>query len=92
MVSATLRHKTLGITADTDTSVLPEVAKAAAEAAAQIVPRQTMPDGASGTTSIRGQEARQEDVFPNKRPGQAGWGGWGSNPRPADYESAALTC
>ena len=19
------------------------------------------------------------------------WGGWGSNPRPADYESAALT-
>ena len=21
-----------------------------------------------------------------------GWGGWGSNPRPADYESAALTC
>jgi hypothetical protein len=20
------------------------------------------------------------------------WGGWGSNPRPADYESAALTC
>ena len=24
--------------------------------------------------------------------GQTGWGGWGSNPRPADYESAALTC
>jgi uridine kinase len=24
--------------------------------------------------------------------GQAWWGGWGSNPRPADYESAALTC
>ena len=22
---------------------------------------------------------------------QARWGGWGSNPRPADYESAALT-
>jgi hypothetical protein len=21
----------------------------------------------------------------------AEWGGWGSNPRPADYESAALT-
>jgi Phage integrase family len=31
----------------------------------------------------------------DKRPGQTtddhGWGGWGSNPRPADYESAALT-
>ena len=30
-----------------------------------------------------------------KRPGQGAddheWGGWGSNPRPADYESAALT-
>jgi len=24
--------------------------------------------------------------------GQTWWGGWGSNPRPADYESAALTC
>jgi hypothetical protein len=24
--------------------------------------------------------------------GQTVWGGWGSNPRPADYESAALTC
>jgi len=23
---------------------------------------------------------------------QTVWGGWGSNPRPADYESAALTC
>ena len=23
--------------------------------------------------------------------GQDGWGGWVSNPRPADYESAALT-
>jgi hypothetical protein len=23
---------------------------------------------------------------------QMWWGGWGSNPRPADYESAALTC
>ena len=22
---------------------------------------------------------------------QLWWGGWGSNPRPADYESAALT-
>ncbi len=23
--------------------------------------------------------------------GQTWWGGWGSNPRPTDYESAALT-
>ena len=40
---------------------------------------------------------RPPDDLPgtDKRPGQTtddhGWGGWGSNPRPADYESAALT-
>jgi hypothetical protein len=48
-----LRHKTLSITADTYTSVLPEVARAAAEAAATIVPRRTVPKGASGGTSTR---------------------------------------
>jgi hypothetical protein len=32
-----------------------------------------------------------EDVFRHIMPGQMWWGGWGSNPRPADYESAALT-
>jgi hypothetical protein len=53
-----LRRKTLGITADTYTSVLPEVAKAAAEAVAQIVPRKSVPKDASAAASIRGQEAR----------------------------------
>jgi len=52
VVSAMLRHKTLGITADTYTSVLPEVARAAAEAASLIVPRQSLPKGASGGASI----------------------------------------
>lgn len=35
-----------------------------------------------------------EKAFPQVRtilPGDAGWGGWDSNPRPTDYESAALT-
>jgi hypothetical protein len=35
-----------------------------------------------------------ENAFPQVRtilPGAARWGGWDSNPRPTDYESAALT-
>jgi integrase len=52
VVSAMLRHKTLAITADTYTSVLPEVARAAAEAASRIVPRQAVPDSASDAASI----------------------------------------
>ncbi|HEX2809456.1 MAG TPA: tyrosine-type recombinase/integrase, partial [Kineosporiaceae bacterium] len=39
VVSESLGHSSLSITADTYTSVLPEVAKAAAEAVASIVPR-----------------------------------------------------
>ena len=39
IVSATLGHSTLGITADTYTSVFPEVATEAAEAAAAPIPR-----------------------------------------------------
>ena len=31
--------------------------------------------------------ARNRRIFP----GQGQWGGWGSNPRPADYESSMLT-
>jgi hypothetical protein len=34
-----------------------------------------------------GPPARPPDAFPQV----SRWGGWGSNPRPADYESAALT-
>ncbi len=51
VVSEMLRHKTLSITADTYTSVVPEVARAAAEAAVQVVPRRSVPKGASGATS-----------------------------------------
>ena len=51
VVSAMLRHSTLSITADTYTSVLPEVARAAAEAAATIVPRRIVPNDANGTAS-----------------------------------------
>jgi peptidoglycan hydrolase-like protein with peptidoglycan-binding domain len=41
VISEMLRHSTTQITSDTYTSVLPEVARKAAEAAAGLVPRQT---------------------------------------------------
>jgi len=50
VVSEMLRHKALSITADTCTTVVPEVARAAAEEAAAIVPRRNVPKGASGAT------------------------------------------
>lgn len=51
VVSEMLRHKTLAITADTYTSVVPEVARVAAEAAAQVVPRRIVPVGVSAAAS-----------------------------------------
>lgn len=40
------------------------------------------------------RKSAAKSAFPQVRtilPGDAGWGGWDSNPRPTDYESAALT-
>jgi hypothetical protein len=42
VVQAMLRHSSITVTADMYTSVLPEVARAAAEATAQMVPRKSM--------------------------------------------------
>jgi hypothetical protein len=50
VVSEMLGHSTIAITADTYTSVLPEVAREAAEAAARMVPRST-PTGPTGPIS-----------------------------------------
>lgn len=45
VVSSMLRHSSITITADTYISVLPETARAAAEAAAAVVPRRAGPSG-----------------------------------------------
>ncbi|MBC7374653.1 MAG: tyrosine-type recombinase/integrase [Frankiales bacterium] len=50
VVSEMLGHSTIAITADTYTSVLPEVARQAAEAAVRLVPRRT-PTGYRGPMS-----------------------------------------
>jgi integrase len=95
VVSQMLRHRTLAITADTYTSVVPEVARAAAEAAISVVPRRSVPKDASGVPSSSlapGLESSSPATAQEgNMPVQDWWGGWGSNPRPADYESAALT-
>jgi integrase len=80
VVSAMLRHKTLGITADTYTLVLPEVARAAAEAASQIVPRRIVSEGVSDAASIplasrtkrRGKRMRSGTKGQVKRGGAGG--------------------
>jgi hypothetical protein len=48
-------------------------------------------DAASG--HAEGGQKPPRPIAPHEgiHAGQEGWGGWGSNPRPTDYESAALT-
>jgi hypothetical protein len=43
-------------------------------------------------SSHEGAAAKSQLAGQDPTAGHAEWGGWGSNPRPADYESAALTC
>jgi hypothetical protein len=95
VVSEQLGHTTTQITRDIYLSVLPQVAHAAAEAAAALVPRAAKsPDDAAGVhtpcTSADIPDTRN-DLQSSRNPGQTVWGGRDSNPRPRDYESPALT-
>lgn len=104
-IKEVLRHTTIQLTSDTYTSLLPNIDREAAERAAQLVPRRG-PRGAGETSGLTsgsrpGDKPRTASVFKTdkKAPPQVTghssptgrWGGWGSNPRPTDYESAALT-
>ncbi len=85
-ISDRLGHSTIGITADTYVHVLPATAQESAERRAALVPRALCPPRAHKasedlSTAADGDRTRRSN----------GWGGWGSNPRPTDYESAALT-
>jgi hypothetical protein len=75
VVSETLRHKTLAITADTYTSVVPEVARAAAT----IVPRQIKPKIASGaaSTSLASGSRNTTGRSPRRKNAQLRTGGAG---------------
>ena len=61
VVSDQLGHSSLGITADTYTSVLPAVATAAAEAVAGIVPRREPEDS---QRTAPGTASREEEAVP----------------------------
>ncbi len=85
-ISDRLGHSTIGITADIYAHVLPATARESAERRAASVPRALCPPRAHEAsedlaTGAAGDRTRRSNE----------WGGWGSNPRPTDYESAALT-
>jgi len=94
LTSQMLGHSSTAITEQVYTSVFEDVEREAAESAAALVPRaHRAPTGADvptvcppvGRVGARGPAPRGETT------GQDRWGGWGSNPRPRDYESHALT-
>src|SRR3954453_9672927 len=106
VVSHELGHSSIQITQDLYTSALPQVSKAAADAVAALLAGsrqatdQADAQGPSGqvagrlahTSHTRGDETDSRLVGGmDMTAGQSGWGGWGSNPRPKDYESSALT-
>jgi integrase len=97
VVSEQLGHSTTQITRDIYLSVMPQVAQAAAEATAAIVPRAAKSANVHdsvGTLCAPGDISdTEDDLQTGKTPGQRGWGGWDSNPGPRDYEvSRAHPC
>jgi integrase len=95
VVSEQLGHSTTQITRDIYMSVMPEVAQAAADAAAALVPRAAKKTATTDSVPTVCPPAdkpdTEDDLQTGKTPGQKGWGGWDSNPGPRDYESLALT-
>ena len=81
---------------DRYTHPLEQAHLAAAELTAALVRKATV-GGVTGTDvpilfPSEAGAAKSQPAGNRSTAGQMWWGGWGSNPRPADYESAALTC
>jgi len=94
LTSQMLGHSSTAITQQVYLSVFEDVEREAAESAAALIPRAhraptdaDVPTSCSpgGRVGARGSAAKDETAVQNR------WGGWGSNPRPRDYESHALT-
>ncbi|MGI5274136.1 site-specific integrase [Nonomuraea sp. CA-218870] len=67
--SSMLRHSSLSITSDIYTSVLPEMARAAAEASAALVPRKSLVEGVSPTGGLPSvSPAPSQVVLPSSPP------------------------
>jgi integrase len=67
VVSEQLGHSSLAITADTYTSVLPAVARAAAEAVAGIIPRSSRNGGVAAALPVGYHDGRKEATMGEKR-------------------------
>ena len=89
-------HATAAFTRDTYQHVYPELARAAANKTASIVPRGNVKQNYAKTsvhtmcTPADKTDSNPEPVI-GGTPGQPWWGGPGSNRRPTGYESVALT-
>jgi hypothetical protein len=89
-----LGHSSTTSTEQVYPSVVEDVEREAAESAAALVPPVPTVRPPTPMCSLR---ARLRAVWFQRRAsngetaGQDRWGGWGSNPRPRDYESHALT-
>ena len=93
VVSKMLGHSTLAFTVDRYTHLLEGTGRRAAIAVETGVPRaaqRSCDQSVTNTASDEISAKRARSKSPGQRPVDQ-WGGWGSNPRPTDYESAALT-
>ena len=94
LTSQMLRHASTAITEQVYTSVFEDVERAVAEQAAALVPRahRAAADAPVPTSCPPADAARTRPAGAQRETaGEDRWGGWGSNPRPRDYESHALT-
>jgi hypothetical protein len=94
LTSQLLGHASTAITEQVYTSVFEDVDREAAEQAAALVSRaHRAAADASVPTSCPpvGTAGAKRTASDGESAGQSAWGGWGSNPRPRDYESHALT-
>lgn len=95
LTSQMLGHASTAITEQVYTSVFEDVEREAAEQAAALVPRaHRVPTGSSGDADVPtmcppvGTVGTSGTARKGETAGQPRWGGWGSNPRPGDYETA----
>ncbi|MCW2538035.1 MAG: phage integrase [Modestobacter sp.] len=94
LTSQMLGDASTAITEPVYTSVFEDVEREAAEQSAALVPRaHRAPTDAPVPTVCPsvGTVGTKRIPSGNETAGQTRWGGWGSNPRPRDYESHALT-
>jgi hypothetical protein len=87
VVSKRVGHSQVSLTMDLYSHLLPETDRLAAEATETMIPRNPR----DGFVTASAPEVPSGEVLSDETAGQTRWARWGLNPRPTDYESAALT-